>query len=136
MKLFTKIEKIKELGLSGNWTNKNYNSTQEEIKFCRGLIENEVVEVKVMFERPEFIRTQTSKRVSFPDKLGAFGKTQNYLSEYQTILLNFISTGGTLGLFTGMSFLSMVEIIYWFLQCVFSSLKWNRSANQEQQISA
>ena len=81
MKFFTKIEKIKELALSGNWTNKNYNLTQEEIKFCKTLIENEVVEVSVMFERPEFIRTQTSKRVSFPDKLGAFGKIQNHQLE-------------------------------------------------------
>ena len=51
--------------------------TRQEFKFCKELIENEIVEVKVMFERPEFIRTHTSKRVSFPDKIGAVGKFLN-----------------------------------------------------------
>ena len=46
---------------------------QMEKDFCKELMENDIAEVKVMFERKEYIRTHTSKRVTFPDKLGAFG---------------------------------------------------------------
>ena len=80
MELFTRVQKMKELMMTGEWENANFNLTQQKSKFCKELIENEVVEVKIQFERPEFIRTHTSKRVSFPDKIGAVGK---YLDNLQ-----------------------------------------------------
>ena len=71
---FFEIQKIKELIANGNARKVAYNSTQAKVEFCMSVVENDLAEVSVMFERPEFIRTSTSKRVSFPDQLGVFGK--------------------------------------------------------------
>ena len=72
--LFFKIEKLREWIEKGNKLNESMDSEQMEKEFCKELMENDIAEVKVMFERKEYIRTHTSKRVTFPDKLGAFGK--------------------------------------------------------------
>ena len=72
--LFFKIEKLREWIEKGNKLNESMDFEQMEKDFCKELMENDIAEVKVMFERKEYIRTHTSKRVTFPDKLGAFGK--------------------------------------------------------------
>ena len=117
MTLFTKIKRLKELSTIRNWNDATYNETEERVKFCKSLVENDLAEVTVIFERPEFIRTSTSKRTSFPDQLGVFGNNCRILN-YEIGIKNVI-LGGTLGLFTGMSILSMVEILYWLLKFAF-----------------
>ena len=74
MKLFNRIQKLKEWTLNGNPKNESYNGDDKKMEYCKDMIKNDLAEVVVMFERPEFIRTSTSKRVSFPDQLGVFGK--------------------------------------------------------------
>ena len=56
--------------------------------------------------------TTTSKRLSFFDKLSGFGK--NIKKLFFNICKKIIS-GGILGLFTGMSILSMVELTFWIV---------------------
>ena len=73
MPLFNTVKKLKDLSTIGNWNKTTYNRTEEMIKFCNMMVENDLAEVIVKFERPEFIRSSTSKRVSFPDQLGVFG---------------------------------------------------------------
>ena len=79
MEHFYEIQKIKELLANGNPQKGVYNVTQAKLDYCISMVENDLAEVTVMFERPEFIRTSTSKRVSFPDQLGVFGKYIQYL---------------------------------------------------------
>ena len=74
MNNFNYVYKLKDWLENGNTNNETYNKTQSKIDFCIDLVNNALVEVTVMFERPEFIRTSTSKRVSFPDQLGVFGR--------------------------------------------------------------
>ena len=55
-------------------------------------------------------RTTHDLRQSFADKLSTFGKVNSrYISVH-------LYSGGTLGLFTGMSILSMVEIVFWLFR--------------------
>ena len=51
------------------------NVTIEGIKkdLCIQLVKNDLAKVKIMFERPKYMKTSTSLKVTFPDKLGAFG---------------------------------------------------------------
>ena len=56
-------------------------------------------------------RTTQDLRQSFADKLSTFG---NQL--YWPAVIDIDSLGGTLGLFTGMSILSMVEMIFWIFR--------------------
>ena len=63
--------------------------------------------------------TVMSSRLSFFDKMSAFGKiaspsftTDNHLIRYPS--------GGILGLFTGISILSMTEVVFWVLRYLVS----------------
>ena len=77
MEHFYEIQKIKELLANGNPQKEEYNVTQAKLDYCISMVENDLAEVIVMFKRPEFIRTSTSKRVSFPFSLQGTGiKTQ------------------------------------------------------------
>ena len=74
--------------------------------------------------------TVTSRRLSFFDKLSAFGKKLTYIFEVWNEVLTLILlhiTGGILGLFTGMSILSMVEIAWWLLRCMWYPLRLSGS---------
>ena len=52
--------------------------------------------------------TTRTRRLSFFDKLSAFGRLSSEILSLHVLIL-----GGILGLFTGMSILSMVEVVYW-----------------------
>ena len=53
--------------------------------------------------------------------------TETYEESRQRIKMmladKIASIGGTLGLFTGMSFLSLVEIVYWLSKCLFQTAR-------------
>ena len=101
-------------------TNDHYNIDDE---LCQK-ITNHMAVVSVVFNQDTYVRTKTSLRVSFSDKLAAFGKSISS-RRMITYLLQNISflVGGTLGLFTGMSILSMIEAAYWFLRLLWQFLK-------------
>ena len=71
--LFHKIKTLKQWTENDQSNDERYNATQAEIELCKEIVNNDVMEVNVMFERQEYILTRTSERVTFPDKLGAFG---------------------------------------------------------------
>ena len=56
--------------------------------------------------------TVMSRRLSFFDKMSAFGM-YNLLELSKA---NFSCSGGTLGLFTGISILSMIEVVFWIVR--------------------
>ena len=101
-------------------TNDHYNIDDE---LCQK-ITNHMAVVSVVFNQDTYVRTKTSLRVSFSDKLAAFGKSISS-RRMITYLLQNISflVGGTLGLFNGMSILSMIEAAYWFLRLLWQFLK-------------
>ena len=71
--LFHKIKTLKQWTDNDQSNDERYNATQAEIELCKEIVNNDIMEVNVMFERQEYILTRTSERVTFPDKLGAFG---------------------------------------------------------------
>ena len=107
---------------------------KQVVKECREIMRNDIAIVKVRFESSKYIKAIMDKRLSFPDKLSSFGKildfTLNtvhfkkpfkYFSNVICIFSNMI--GGTLGLFTGMSILSMAEFVFWMIKIVIVFLK-------------
>ena len=74
--LLYKIHTLQEWILQKNKFNESYDSEQILKKACKRLLEKDLAEVVVKFERKKYIRTLTSKRVTFQDKIGAFGKMQ------------------------------------------------------------
>ena len=62
---------------------------------CQKAVMNDLAFVKVQIEGFSFLKRIKSLKYSWSDKLGTIG--------------------GTLGLFTGFSFLAVVEIMYWIL---------------------
>ena len=81
--------------------------------------------VEVMFGAPTLVSTVRDARTSLTDKISSLGTAILNWENYITL---FIVIGGTLGLFTGMSLLSIFEVAFWLgiiisrLQC-FKSLK-------------
>ena len=72
------IEKVRMLK---TWS-KNKNMTFEGIEreFCKKLVTKHLAKVTVMFERLKYLKTSTSLKVTFPDKLGAFGEFEKSMS--------------------------------------------------------
>ena len=85
-------------------------------EMCEDLVMNNIAKVSVFYEKKKYVKTLTNKRVTLTDKLGTFGKSEYVL--YTSLLQESVFLGGTLGLFTGMSFLSMIEIVFWFIKSV------------------
>ncbi len=62
--------------------------------------------------KPRVLEVMKDIRVTFPDMLGTIGKYILYfVSTFLTT--HILLSGGTIGLFTGLSLLSVVEIVYW-----------------------
>ena len=59
--------------------------------------------------------TVMSRRLTFYDKMSAFGNKIKF-SFFKHHYLHFL--GGTLGLFTGISILSLVEVVFWLIRYI------------------
>ncbi len=69
-------------------------------------------------------------KVTFPDILGTVGEYINLLKICLIRINLFIShSGGTIGLFTGLSLISVVEIFYWIYRYVIILIVNASSAN-------
>ena len=77
-----------------------------------------IIEVQLASNR--VTKIVTSKRVSFTDHIANLGKIEN--AEYTTLFQIHFS-GGTLGLFTGISIMSMFELIFWITRLLFGLAK-------------
>ena len=67
--LVEKVRRMKESTLNKDVT---FNGIQKEL--CVQLVKTDLAKVTLMFERLKYIKTSTSLKMTFPDKLGAFGK--------------------------------------------------------------
>ena len=48
-------------------------------KLCEFMVKNQMAKVSIMFERKKYVRTLTNLKVTFTDKLAAFGETLEFL---------------------------------------------------------
>ena len=72
------------------------NVTADEMDICKEIMEKDIAVVSVNLESKKYVRSIMDKKITFVGQLAALG--------------------GTLGLFTGMSILSMVEMVFWMFK--------------------
>ena len=74
--------------------------------------------VRVQLSSNRVTKIITSKRVSFTDHIASLGKIlKNHKPNHRLFMKTFL--GGTLGLFTGMSIMSMLELVFWIARLLF-----------------
>ncbi len=66
---------------------------EELLELCRLVLESDLAMVTVKLGSPTLVTSVRTRRTTFAEKLATFG--------------------GTVGLFTGMSFLSAFEVLFW-----------------------
>ena len=88
------------------------NGTFEEKDLCKENMKYRAV-VNVQLAVATVSRTTQDLRQRFADKISTFGEKRTVCQEFDN---NCFITGGTLGLFTGMSILSMVEVAFWIMR--------------------
>ena len=87
------------------------NVSDDAMDYCKRNLEYRA-EVIFRLATDSMSVTVMSRRLSFFDKMSAFGKDPNWF-----LFLNIVSNlGGTLGLFTGISILSMTEVAFWIFR--------------------
>ena len=91
-----------------------YDPDTAETEICKNLVEQDLALVTIMFEKKKYVRTIKNIRMTFTDKLGAFGNIFSIIKESNLFQIHIL--GGTLGLFTGMSILGMFEIAFWLMR--------------------
>ena len=96
------------------------NETDSTREICKRYVKYRA-EIKFKLATNKIAVTITSKRLSSFDELSGFGKT--FAHDQFTIDSNNVMTGGTLGLFTGMSILSLVEVAFWIVRFFAQSLR-------------
>ncbi len=82
---------------------------EKATELCKELVLKDLASVSVSFESRKFVRTIKDNRVTFSDRLAALG--------------------GTLGLFTGMSLLSLIEAGFWIVKYLLHLLPIKRGGN-------
>ena len=111
--------KLAQILATNDTTYKNSMSMTEQLQQeCREIMKNDIAIVKVRLESNKYMRTVKDRRLTFADKLSAFGTHFTVVKSKNLIpyLKDVFFTGGTLGLCTGMSLLSMVEIAFWLMK--------------------
>lgn len=82
-------------------------------KICREIMSTDIGIISIRLGTKKYIKTIMDKRVTFTDQLGDLGM---YLMVDLCMLTLLQILGGTLGLFTGMSLLSIVELGFWVVK--------------------
>jgi hypothetical protein len=90
-------------------------------QICASTFKHDIAHMTLYIPRPKVLEVVQDKKVTFADMLGIVGEV--YIPENQcfggnlpTCLICIL--GGTIGLFTGLSLLSVIEIIYWVYRTV------------------
>ena len=87
-------------------------SQSELDEACVYTLETYLAKLSIEIPAPRATRIKKVKRVNFGDQLGTLGNNalQTCMDSTES---TFLFSGGTLGLFTGLSLISVVEIFYW-----------------------
>ena len=115
LQFYEKMQEYKNVSLEVKGRNDILDSVKET---CKAILSQDIARVSIMFESNYYVLTNTNVRVTFFDQISALGKI--YIISFIPLNNNqcqvFFSKGGALGLFTGVSILSMVEICFWIFK--------------------
>lgn len=90
---------------------------------CTEMMEFDFAAIRIEVAKPRIQRNIKQLRVTFSDQLGTIGK-KTWLIVRRTIdTFNVLFKGGMIGLFTGLSLISIVEILYWIYRCLLLPFK-------------
>ena len=86
-------------------------------KICETTFENDIARLTLEIADPRMLEVVKDKRVTFADMLGTVGELEfkTNLSRFTQVLFYL---GGTIGLFTGLSIISVFEFFYWIYKTV------------------
>ena len=110
----------------------NSSETERFKNDCKAKLDSDIAAVDVNIVSPKYSRINKIVKATWFDKLAVFGKNSNFyfisslklknnerLYNSKTKLYSIIIiTGGNVGLFTGMSILSICEIVFWLARFV------------------
>ena len=78
--------KLAQILATNDTTYKNSNSRTEKLQQeCREIMKNDIAFVKVRLESNKYMRTVKDRRLTFADKLSAFGKQFTVVKTYNFI---------------------------------------------------
>ena len=97
------------------------------LEYCKQKLTFDIAMVEVIMDSPTFIKYIQTIKATTADKLANFGRFLTYfiltiiiklVNHILLISIYLIFIGGNLGLFTGMSILSMCEIVFWIIRII------------------
>ena len=83
---------------------------------CRTMMRNDVVKLTVQITEPTVMRIEKDVISTFTDQLGVIGDQILCCLGYLTLTIQIFTLGGTIGLFTGLSLISVAEALYWMIK--------------------
>ena len=100
-----------------NHQDPRYNSFTEEqiLQHCLNFFANETAKVTIEFLDTDVMQVQRDSRFTIMDQFGIIGNKQFYhtLCSNST---NIPISGGAVGLFTGFSIISIIEMVFWIFK--------------------
>ena len=99
------------------------NVSEDEISYCTRNLKYRAQAI-FRLETDSMSVTVMSRRLSFFDKMSAFGTYKYRQVGFIPMVTN--ATGGTLGLFTGISILSMMEVVFWVVRYLVTNTRVRR----------
>ena len=91
---------------------------EEDESVCRSIYANALVKLTVQIADPYVMVITKDVSATFPDMLGIVGKVFD-LEISPDFEFSSPNTGGTIGLFTGLSIITVVETVYWMVKVCF-----------------
>lgn len=80
------------------------------------MMRNDVVKLTVQITEPTVMRIEKDVISTFTDQLGVIGDQILCCLGYLTLTIQIFTLGGTIGLFTGLSLISVAEALYWMIK--------------------
>ena len=94
-----------------------YNSLplEQAEKACKNMYTYELAKITIQISDPVVMTVQKRVSSTFSERLGVVGRAKNNCRALEYFKYRSLS-GGTIGLFTGMSIISMIEALYWIIK--------------------
>ena len=98
---------------SDQWTFSYGLPIEDAKKTCKTVYRETIAKVTLEILDPMVLQIKKDVRTTFTDRLGVVGRKREGCIPINQFSFLLFHQGGTLGLFTGASILSLVEIVFW-----------------------